>query len=158
MQVRENSVREVARAQVLDKEAFYQLKQQKRQNYRPPRCLVIDDNKVVLQFVARMTARLGYQVETAETKADVTARLATAPYDLIVTDLEMPEMNGFNLAMMIKRKHLAAKVIIMTGSYKGDCIKMMDSGWADGWLFKPFGLNDLRHKIEESARVRSLDQ
>jgi CheY-like chemotaxis protein len=156
MQVRTNTVREVARPQVIDKEAFFQLKQ-KRQAYQPPRCLVIDDNKVVLQFVARMTVRLGYQVDTAETRADVTAKLANAPYDLIITDLEMPDMNGFNLAMMIKKKHLAGKVIIMTGSYKGDCIKMMESGWADGWLFKPFGLNDLRHKIEESAPAHCFD-
>lgn len=156
MQVQTNNVQEGARPEVMDKEAFFQLKQ-KRQNYQPPRCLVIDDNKVVLQFVARMTARLGYQVDTAETKDDVTAKLATGPYDLIITDLEMPDMNGFNLALMIKRKHLAGKVIIMTGSYKGDCIKMMDSGGADGWLFKPFGLNDLRHELGESARVQCFD-
>ncbi len=147
------SVQEATCTQNLNQSLFYRQREEKPQPSRLPRCLVIDDNKVVLQFVARMATRLGYRVDTAETKADVASKLSSGPYDLIVTDLEMPDMSGYKLTVMIKKKQLASKVIIMTGSYKGDCAEMMDSGWADGWLFKPFGLNDLRAKIEAYMHV-----
>jgi CheY-like chemotaxis protein len=150
MQTGTSSVQEATYTQSTNHRLFYRVQEEKSQPSQLPRCLVIDDNKVVLQFVARMTSRLGYQVDTAETKADVASKLSSGPYDLIVTDLEMPDMSGYKLTVMIKKKQLASKVIIMTGSFKGDCAEMIDSGWADGWLFKPFGLNDLRAKIEES--------
>jgi CheY-like chemotaxis protein len=149
MQTGTSSVQEATYTQNMNHRLFHRVQEEKSQPSQLPRCLVIDDNKVVLQFVARMTSRLGYQVDTAETKADVASKLSSGPYDLIVTDLEMPDMSGYKLTVMIKKKQLASKVIIMTGSFKGDCAEMIDSGWADGWLFKPFGLNDLRAKIEE---------
>jgi DNA-binding response OmpR family regulator len=153
MQRGTSSGQEATCTQSINQNMSYRMQEEKLQPSQLPRCLVIDDNKVVLQFVAKMMSRLGYQVDTAETKADVASKLSSSPYDLIVTDLEMPDMSGYKLTVMIKKKQLASKVIIMTGSYKGDCAEMMDSGWADGWLFKPFGLNDLRAKIEESMHI-----
>jgi DNA-binding response OmpR family regulator len=128
-----------------------------RHHSRPYRCMVVDDNKVVLQFVARMLARLGYQVETAENKADVMSNLAasdtTSPYHLIVTDLEMPDMNGFHLAVTIKTVSRKSRVIIMTGRCRQDCMSMIETGWADGWIFKPFMLNELQHVLEGLSPV-----
>jgi adenylate cyclase len=125
-----------------------QMKQEKGKGDQAPRCLVIDDTPDVLHYVARMLTRLGYQVDTAVTKADVTARLADCQYELIVTDLEMPDMSGYHLAITIKSVSRETKVIIMTGRDPGDCMAMMCTGWADKWLFKPFGLMQLRQAIE----------
>jgi DNA-binding response OmpR family regulator len=127
--------------------------QVKRDDDHFPTCLVIDDNQVIRQYVAAMLIRLGYQVDTAENKLDVLSKLTTCPYDLVVTDLEMPDMNGFHLAVTVKTESQATKVIIMTGRYAGDCMEMMDTGWADGWIFKPFGMDDLRSKLEALAAV-----
>jgi ActR/RegA family two-component response regulator len=90
MQTGTSSVQEATCTQIMNQSLFYRVQEEKLQPSQLPRCLVIDDNKVVLQFVARMTSRLGSQVDTAETKADVASKLSTGPYDLIVTDLEMP--------------------------------------------------------------------
>jgi two-component system cell cycle response regulator CpdR len=119
-----------------------------KQGAHPVRSLVVDDDNNIIKFVAYMLSILGFQkVDTAQKNPELLKKLATGPYDLLVTDLEMPDMNGFDLTQKIKREAHGTKVIIMTGRQKGDCLAMMDAQLVDGWLFKPFGLNDLRHKL-----------
>jgi DNA-binding response OmpR family regulator len=114
----------------------------------PRRCLVVDDDGNVLKFVAYMLTMIGFQkVDTARKKPELMNKLATGPYDLLVTDLEMPDMNGFDLTHKIKKEAQDTKTIIMTGRHKNECFEMMAARWVDGWLFKPFGLNELRHKL-----------
>ena len=125
----------------------YPLKQKKQDGHRL-RSLVIDDDNIILRYVAQMLARFGCQVETAQEKPDVVNKLTTGTYDLLVTDLEMPEMNGYHLARSAKKKMHDTKVIIMTGRYRGDCLEMMATHWADGWLFKPFGLKEMRAMLQ----------
>ena len=108
------------------------------------RCLVVDDDRTILKYVVRMLAMLGFQeVETAQRQPEVMNKLITGPYALLITDLEMPDMNGYHLAQTIKKNAHEIKTIIMTGRPEDDCLKMMASQWVDGWLFKPFGLKKL---------------
>jgi CheY-like chemotaxis protein len=108
------------------------------------RCLVVDDDRMILKYVARMLAMLGFQeVETAQRQPEVMNKLITGPYALLITDLEMPDMNGYHLAQTIKKNAHEIKTIIMTGRPEDDCLEMMASQWVDGWLFKPFGLKKL---------------
>jgi CheY-like chemotaxis protein len=108
------------------------------------RCLVVDDDRTILKYVARMLAMIGFQeVETAQRQPEVMNKLITGPYALLITDLEMPDMNGYHLAQTIKKNAHEIKTIIMTGRPKDDCLEMMASQWVDGWLFKPFGLKQL---------------
>ncbi len=151
MQVPHNTVQTTANPR-LDENTFCGTKQKKRKEKQSPRCLVIDDNRDVLQAVAAMLPRLGYQVDTAETKAEV-FRMVFNRYDLILTDLEMPDMNGYHLAVTIKTERKKAKVIIMTGRHPSDCMAMMSTGWVDEWIFKPFGLDELRWAIQASGSV-----
>jgi CheY-like chemotaxis protein len=116
---------------------------QKKQDGQRLRSLVVDDDNMILKYVAQMLDRLGCQVETAQERPDVMNKLTTGTYDLLVTDLEMPEMNGYHLTQRIKKETLGTKVIIMTGSPEADCLDMMATRWVDGWLFKPFGLKEL---------------
>jgi DNA-binding response OmpR family regulator len=127
--------------------ALHQRKQKKPGAY-PLRCLVVDDDGNILKFVSHMLTMIGFQkVDTARKKPELMSKLATGPYDLLVTDLEMPDMNGFHLSQMIKKEMHDTKVIIMTGRHKNDCLDMMESQWVDDWLFKPFGLQELLHKL-----------
>lgn len=48
----------------------------------------------------------------------------------------------------VKKKMPDTKVIIMTGRHEDDCLEKMATRWVDGWLFKPFGLKDLRVMIQ----------
>jgi len=126
--------------------ARYQHQQNK--DRRNIRCLVVDDDKIILKFVAFMLSRLGYRkVDTAQEKSELMNKLTEDSYDILVTDLEMPGMNGFDLSQEIKEEVHDTKVIIMTSRNKNECLEMMDAGWVDGWLFKPFGVKELRSKL-----------
>ena len=121
---------------------------QQKKDRRNIRCLVADDDKIILKFVAFMLSRLGYRkVDTAQEKSELMNKLTEDSYDILVTDLEMPDMNGFDLSQEIKEEVHDTKVIIMTGRNKNECLEMMDAGWVDGWLFKPFGVKELRSKL-----------
>jgi CheY-like chemotaxis protein len=143
--------------------AMHQRKHKKPGAY-PLRCLVVDDDENILKFVAHMLTMIGFQkVDTAQKEPELMTRLATGPYDLLVTDLEMPDMNGFDLTHKIKEFDLTlkkkkevhdTKTLIMTGRHKNECLEMMDARWVDGWLFKPFGFEELEYKLIELGLSR----
>jgi two-component system sensor histidine kinase EvgS len=127
-------------------EIHYQRQQNK--DRRNIRCLVVDDDKIILKFMAYMLSRLGYsKVDTAQEKPELMNKLTDGSYDILVTDLEMPDMNGFDMSHTIKKWARDTKVIIMTGRHQNECLDMMEAGLVDGWLFKPFGVKELRHKL-----------
>lgn len=127
----------------MDGKRAHHLKQNKPSAH-PIRCLVVDDDHMILKYVAHMLAMLGIQeVETAQRQPEVMNKLIAGSYELLITDLEMPDMNGYHLTQTIKKNVHETKVIIMTGRHKDDCLEMMTSQWVDGWLFKPFGLKQL---------------
>lgn len=126
----------------------------KKQGGHRLRSLVVDDDNMILKFVAQMLSRLDCQVDTAQEKPDVMNKLTTGTYDLLVTDLEMPEVNGYRLTQSVKKEMHDTTVIIMTGSPEGDCLEMMATRWVDGWLFKPFGLNELRAMLQSLGLLK----
>ena len=70
----------------------------------PRRVLLVDDSLSVRKFVGQMLERAGVAVTTANDGADALARLGDAPYGVVVTDLEMPRVNGYELIEAIRRR------------------------------------------------------
>ncbi len=79
------------------------------------RVLLIDDNDMVRRTIAELLRRSGLVVAEAESGAEGLAKLAEAPLDLVVTDLQMPGMNGWELARASKARTPNLPVIILTG-------------------------------------------
>lgn len=120
------------------------------------RSLVVDDDHTMTDIVAHMLTLIGFKnVQTAQNRPEVMERLNQRPFDLLVTDLEMPDMNGFHLSKKIKQEMHDTKVIIMTGRHEDDCLEMMATQWVDGWLFKPFGWKDLRAMIQRLGLLKN---
>ena len=118
---------------------------------RPPlaerkRLLVVDDEAPVLRLVARILATDNYEVSTAES-GDAAMRLlqnpALGPVDLLVTDLQMPGMNGRDLAMAVRKLHPQVRVLYVTGFadtlFKG----VQELGPGESFIEKPFGAEGL---------------
>lgn len=113
------------------------------------RILIVDDNPDILKLVAKMAARLGYHPTTAEDGVDALYYLTRIHYDLVLTDYDMPFIDGYQLADQIKEKHFDTRVVIMTGSCEPDVLDMLDgSGIVDGVLLKPFNLEAMKEKIQ----------
>lgn len=113
------------------------------------RCLVVDDDPIIMRLVAEMLADLDYQVDTARNGLQALGAMSTCRYDLVVTDLEMPVMSGYHLASRIKNESRDTKIVIMTGHCRNELADLMSTGPVDAWLFKPFDFSELCNVLNE---------
>lgn len=118
---------------------------------RPPlterkRLLVVDDEAPVLRLVARILATENYEVSTAES-GDAAMRLiqnpALGPVDLLVTDLQMPGMNGRELAAQVRKINPKVRVLYVTGFADTLFRGVQELGPAESFIEKPFGAEGL---------------
>jgi CheY-like chemotaxis protein len=76
---------------------------------------VVDDEAGVRRTLARLLKLAGHTVLEAPDGPSALATLATAPVDLVITDLGMPEMSGWTLARRVKAAHPGLPVLLLTG-------------------------------------------
>lgn len=115
------------------------------------RILLAEDNPVNQMVMLKMLNKLGYQADVAANGKEVLCCLEQQPYDLILMDVQMPEMDGFETARAI-RKHWASadqpKIIAITAyTLKGDREKCLDAGM-DDYISKPVKLEELKSVLE----------
>jgi CheY-like chemotaxis protein len=77
--------------------------------------LIIEDHAAVRTLLARVLEEAGYQVYEATNGRQGLERFQAQPVDLVITDLEMPEMNGLEVILELTRAFLDVKVIAMSG-------------------------------------------
>ncbi len=115
--------------------------------------LVVDDEEAVLDVLARMLARLGYEVHTEQDPVRALEHARDRVPDLILTDLTMPIMSGLQLATHIKTIHPELPIILMTG-YGPAIDQILASRLGIGHiLHKPVGLTDLATAVRSALAV-----
>jgi len=117
----------------------------------PPsrRILLIDDEETVRTTLANLLRAVGHEVTEADSGAEGLARLAESLVDLVITDLGMPEMTGWDVAQKIKAVHSSLPVILLTGW--GQYVTGTSPGQhcVDRVLAKPIQLEELQHVIAD---------
>ena len=83
-----------------------------------PRVLVVDDESVIAQLIADVLGGEGFDVDTAPHGLAALDRLANRTYDVILSDLRMPELDGFGLFREIERRYpdLLGRFVFITGT------------------------------------------
>ncbi len=115
---------------------------------RPPKVLVIDDDEAVRGVIVRAFGRVGCDVRSASDGRSGIRLFAAQPADLVVTDILMPNQEGIETIMELKRSVLAPKVIAISGGgARGgqDFLKWARNLGADATLPKPFRTSELIH-------------
>lgn len=118
------------------------------------RALVVDDDDTLRLVVKRQLAKLGWAVDLAATgKAAIDAFVEKGGYDLILMDVQMPELDGLEAAMEIRKwesvqKRGPTRIVAMTASQ--DKQRALDAGMNE-FLFKPFVFADMQKVIERSS-------
>ena len=118
----------------------------------PARILVVDDTPANVKLLADLAAVSGYRVSTASSGAEALAAIAAAPPDLVLLDVVMPGMSGYDVCREIRAATATAMLpVIMVTALDPvqERIKGLEAG-ADDFLIKPI------HPPELIARVRSL--
>jgi DNA-binding response OmpR family regulator len=119
-----------------------------------PRVLVVDDDPEIVDAVGEALHDDGYQVETATDGATALKSVLDAPPDLIVLDVRMPEMNGWEFCEIVRRQSHTrdVPVLFLTACNEvRDQITAMQVGGSDH-LSKPFRLEALRDKVRALTR------
>jgi CheY-like chemotaxis protein len=120
--------------------------------------LLCEDDDRIRKLVVTMLSKQGYRVMEAATPgaAIAIARDLSTPIDLLLTDIVMPEMNGFELAKMVRKTRTDAKVLYMSG-YTDNRVS---SAWViepdTPFLHKPFTASALAQKVREALRTQEL--
>jgi excisionase family DNA binding protein len=105
-----------------------------------PRILVVDDEQAVRDLLAKTLETADYEVDTAPDGATAIEYLKANGYDLLVTDLRMPGMDGLSVIREGRRKSADMPVIVITGySSEASAIEAINLG-VSGYLTKPFRL------------------
>jgi two-component system OmpR family response regulator len=117
---------------------------------RTMRILLAEDDRMLSDAVARALRQLGHSVHAVAGGRDADDALASGEFDLVILDLGLPQMDGFEVLRRLRRRKAAVPVLVLTvRDAVEDRVVGLDLG-ADDYLTKPFEL------AEFEARVRAL--
>lgn len=119
------------------------------------RVLVVDDQREMRQSVRRVLSRMGHEVVEAADGREALAALATPPIDLVVTDLNMPEMDGIELILSVTDRWPSMPIIAISGGGLLPKELLLDNAAVLGALTalpKPLDLDALRDAVTTVLR------
>lgn len=121
------------------------------------RILVVDDEPIVLEILSEVLVREGFQVARATTAKAALDVLAHDPHELVLCDIRMPGMDGFEFLRHVHRAYPATDVVLMTGYASLDgAIDAMALGAAD-YLIKPLKPKEVVARIRAILQRRRLE-
>lgn len=109
--------------------------------------LVIDDEDFVRDTLAEMLAILNHKVVTARSGPEALESLALTRFDLVFTDLSMPEMDGWEVAREIRRRWPGTSIVLVTGYGKQTAPAPSEKNLIDGVIGKPFDFTQVTETI-----------
>jgi putative two-component system response regulator len=121
------------------------------------RCLVVDDEPRLRQILVRIMRADGFAVDEASNGLEAIARMEAEPAMLILTDIEMPRMDGFMLLRVVRARWPDSAVMMVSGN--GDvqtAVSCLSLGALD-YLTKPFHLEEVRARVTSVLERRRLE-
>ncbi len=112
--------------------------------------LIVDDEEMMRSLLEKILGREGYKIKTAEDGVAALDVLRSEKIDIIISDMKMPRMNGFELLKIVKKEHPQIGVIIMTAY--GDTYTVKDALLlgADEYMTKPFKSYEISLVVERT--------
>jgi len=122
-----------------------------------PRILVVDDEESIREFLEIMLKKEGYEVTSAEDGAKAKDLLAKKSFDMVISDLQMPNMNGIELLKHVKDSSPEMLFMMITAfGTTENAVEAMKMGAYD-YLTKPFKIDEVRINIANALRSKNLE-
>jgi len=119
------------------------------------RILVIDNDAVLLFMTRDMLTRYRVRCDTCRDIQELTEKMREQKYDLLITDIQMPQMNGFDLLELLRTSDIGfSKTIpVLAVTARPDCeeVDFINAGFV-GCLYKPFSITELLSAVQHSLR------
>ena len=121
---------------------------------RPPRILVVDDERSMREFLAIMLTREGYDVVAADGGTQAGKALRQGTFDLLISDIRMPDGNGIEILRDAKALHPELPGILMTGfASTATAIEALRTGALD-YVSKPFDVDEMKRVVAQALERR----
>jgi two-component system, OmpR family, KDP operon response regulator KdpE len=124
----------------------------------PLQLLIVDDAPAIRRFLRTSLSAQGYRVTEVEDGRTALEALMRSPVDLLVLDLGLPDLDGFEVIRRLRETGSAVPIIVLSSrSDEAGKVKALDLG-ADDYLTKPFGVEELLARIRAALRHRLQQQ
>jgi len=118
--------------------------------------LLVDDEQSIARAYARTLGAAGFSVQTASDGKEAAAAARQRAFDVIVSDITMPEMNGIELLRAVREHDLDVPVVLMTGGPAVDsAVRAMEYG-ALRYLIKPIDPSELEEVVTRAVRLHQM--
>ncbi|KPV49670.1 phosphohydrolase, partial [Kouleothrix aurantiaca] len=129
---------------------------QSEQTVTPARVLIVEDDTNVRDFCVRLLRMNGYQVVAAENGRVALGLLEESRYDLVFTDLQMPEMGGIELLHELRQRYPETDAIVFTAHATVETARQALKLGAFDYLTKPVTVDDLERTVRRAMEWRRV--
>ena len=120
------------------------------------RILVVDDEESIREMVSKIVTHIGHEVVTARNGKEALEILRNKPFSILITDIKMPEMDGFELMKASRAEFPDLYIICMTAHGASYTYTDVVTFGATDYITKPFTIDEVRAKLNRVIRERSL--
>jgi two-component system, OmpR family, response regulator len=120
--------------------------------------LVVDDEESLADMLATALRFAGYEVASEPTGLDALQAIKDTPPDLVILDVNLPDIDGFEVCRRIRNDGFKSPVIFLTARDSTDDLRTGFGGGGDDYLTKPFSLEELTLRIEAILRRTQNDE
>ncbi len=113
--------------------------------------LIVDDDRNLLALMDDTLALIGYSTTNVSKASEALLLLSKNTYDLVITDINMPEINGLELLNQIRKSYPKLPVVLISGAIRPE---MAFQAKPDGFLAKPFRISNLEEIIKKTVMVK----
>jgi len=118
--------------------------------------LVVDDEESVREMVSKIVTHIGHEVVTAGNGKEALEELRNEPFTILITDIKMPEMDGFELMKACRVQFPNLYIICMTAHGASYTYTDVVTSGATDYITKPFTIDEVRAKLNRVIRERNL--
>ena len=125
-------------------------------HYHPLRILLAEDNKVNQKLALYLLGRMGYRIDLAGNGVEALEALRRQPYDVVLMDVQMPEMNGLEATRQIRQAALPVRIVAMTANAMEEDRAECFAAGMDDYLSKPIHIETLMAALKKCPSPFSL--
>lgn len=120
------------------------------------RILVVDDEEPIREMVSKIVNHIGHEAVTARNGKEALEVLRKEPFSILVTDIKMPEMDGFELTKRVRTEFKDVPIICMTAHGASYMYTDVVAAGATDYITKPFTIDEMRAKLNRVIREKRL--
>lgn len=118
---------------------------------------MVEDDEAIRELLASAMRFAGYSVVSVSTGLDALTEACRTAYDLIVLDVGLPDIDGFEICRVLRGRRVMTPVIFLTARRELDDLRAGFEGGADDYITKPFSLEELTFRVEAVLRRTHTD-